>query len=124
MKAKRPTSIAEYIAAAPKVGQPHLRKIHAILRSVAPDAEQTIKWGNPFFVQPRFLFAFSAFKAHVTFAPSPEASEAFRGELTTHKTTKNFFQIAYDEPVPESLVRKIAEYQLKTVSARTDDGFW
>ena len=124
MKAKRPTSIAEYIAAAPKVGQPHLRKIHAILRSVAPDAEQTIKWGNPFFVQPRFLFAFSAFKAHVNFAPGPEALEAFRGELTTHKTTKNFLQIAYDEPVPESLVRKIAEYQLKTVSARTDDGFW
>ena len=124
MKAKRPTSIAEYIAAAPKVGQPHLRKIHATLRSVAPDAEQTIKWGNPFFVQPRFLFAFSAFKAHVNFAPSPEALEAFRGELTTHKTTKNFLQIAYDEPVPESLVRKIAEYQLKTVSARTDDGFW
>ena len=48
MKAKRPTTIAEYIAAAPKEGQAHLRKIHSILESVAPDAQQTIKWGNPF----------------------------------------------------------------------------
>ena len=124
MKAKRPTTIAEYIAAAPKDGQAHLRKIHSILKSVAPDAQQTIKWGNPFFVQPRFLFAFSAFKAHVNFAPSPEALEAFRGELKTHKTTKNFLQIAYNEPFPESLIRRIAEYQLKAVSARKDDGFW
>ena len=38
MKAKRPTTIAEYIAAAPKEGQAHLRKIHSILESVAPDA--------------------------------------------------------------------------------------
>ena len=75
-------------------------------------------------MQPRFLFAFSAFKAHVNFAPSPEALEAFRGELKTHKTTKNFLQIAYNEPVPEGLIRKIAEYQLKAVSARKDDGFW
>ena len=124
MKAQRPTTIAEYIAAAPKEGQAHLRKILSILKSVAPDAQQTIKWGNPFFVQPRFLFAFSAFKAHVNIAPGPEALEAFRSELTTHKTTKNFLQITYNEPVPEGLIRKIAEYQLKAVSARKDDGFW
>ena len=124
MKAQRPTNIAEYIAAAPKEGQAHLRKIHLILKSVAPDAQQTIKWGNPFFVQPRFLFAFSAFKAHANFAPGPEALEVFRSELTTHKTTKNFLQIAYSEPVSESLVRRIAEYQLKAVRACTDDGFW
>ena len=124
MNAKRPTTIAEYIAAAPKVGQAHLRKIHLILKSVAPDAQQTIKWGNPFFVQPRFLFAFSAFKAHINFAPGPEALEAFRSELTTHKTTRNFLQIAYEAPVPESLVRRIAKYRLKAVSARKDNGFW
>ena len=59
MANKRPTTIAEYILAAPREGRPHLRKLHAILKGVAPNAQETIKWGNPFLVEPRFLFAFS-----------------------------------------------------------------
>ena len=102
MAAKRPTTIAEYIQAAPREGQPHLRRLYAILKSVAPEAEEVIKWGNPFFVEPRFLFAFSAHKAHCSFAPSAAALEAFRKELGTYKTTKNFLQIPYDQPVPRS----------------------
>jgi len=124
MEVKRPSTIAEYIEAAPSAGQPHLRRLYAILKSVAPEAEEAIKWGTPFFVEPRFLFAFSAHKAHCDFAPSPSALEAFRQDLKGHKTTKNYLQIPYDQPVPEDLVRKIAEYRLREVSEREDDGFW
>lgn len=124
MATKRPTTIAEYIRAAPREGQPHLRKLHKILKSVAPKAEQVIKWGMPFFVEPRFLFSFSAHKAHCNFAPSAAALKAFRKELKEHPTTKNFLQIPYDQPVPEALVRQIAEYRLQTVQERDDDDFW
>lgn len=124
MVSKRPTTIAEYIQTAPREGQPHLRRLYAILRSVAPEAEETIKWGNPFFVEPRFLFAFSAHKAHLSFAPTAAALQEFRKELTQHKTTKNFLQIPYDQPLPEDLIRKIAEYRLRVVSEREDDAFW
>src|SRR5258707_14215421 len=103
MARKRPTTIAEYIRAAPREGQPHLREVYAILKSVAPQAEEAIKWGTPFFVEPRFLFAFSAHKAHCNFAPTPAALEAFRKELADHKTTKNFLQVPYDKPLPEKL---------------------
>ena len=81
MPRKRPTTIAEYIRLAPRAGQPHLRRLHAILKSVAPDAEEAIKWGMPFFVDPRFVFAFSAHKAHCNFAPTAAALNAFRQEL-------------------------------------------
>ena len=124
MARKRPTTIAEYIRAAPREGQPHLRRLYAILKSVAPKAEQVIKWGTPFFVEPRFLFAFSAYKAHLNFAPTPAALKAFRKELEAHKTTKNYLQIPYDEPLPEALIRRIAEYRLREVREREDDGFW
>ncbi len=62
--------------------------MYAILKRIAPEAEEAIKWGTPFFVEPRFLFAFSAHKAHLNFAPTPAALEAFRKELEKHKTTK------------------------------------
>ena len=73
MAAKRPATIAEYIKAAPREGQPHLRRLRAILRKVAPKAEEAIKWGAPFYIEPRFLFSFNACKAHCSFAPSAEA---------------------------------------------------
>ena len=53
MAATRPATIDAYIAAAPAAGQPHLRQLHALLQGVAPKAEQLIKWGDPFFVEPR-----------------------------------------------------------------------
>ena len=124
MATKRPTTIAEYIRAAPREGQPHLRRLYAILKAVAPDAEETIKWGTPFFIEPRFLFSFSAHRAHCNFAPSAAALQAFRRELESHSTTKNFLQIPYDEPLPEDLIRRIAEYRLHEVRERRDDAFW
>jgi len=124
MASKRPATIAEYIRAAPREGQPHLCRLYAILKSIAPEAEEAIKWGTPFFVEPRFLFAFSAHKAHCNFAPTPAALKPFRKELEKHKTTKNTLQIPYNESLPEDLVRKIAEYRLRVVCEREDDAFW
>ena len=122
MASKRATTIAKYIRAAPREGQPHLRRLYAILKSVAPEAEEAIKWGTPFFVEPRFLFAFSAHKAHCNFAPTTAALDAFRKELEKHKTTKNYLQIPYSKPVPEDLVRRIAEYRLRNMGE--GDSFW
>ena len=120
----KPTTIAEYIRAAPSKGQPHLRRLYAILKSVAPDAEEVIKWGNPFFVEPRFVFAFSAHKAHLSFAPTAAALEAFRDELKGHTTTTHFLKLPYDTPLPEEVIRRIAEYRLEAVRTREDESFW
>jgi uncharacterized protein YdhG (YjbR/CyaY superfamily) len=122
MAGKRPATIAEYIRAAPRVAQPHLRALYAILKSVAPDAKEAIKWGNPFFIDPRFLFAFSAHKAHCSFAPTSAALDAFREELKDQDTTRNFLKLPYDKPLPEKLIRKIAKYRLKNLG--DGDGFW
>ena len=124
MKAGLPKTIAEYIDAAPAVGQPHLRKIYEILKSVAPDADEAIKWGTPFFVEPRFLFAFSAHKAHLNFAVSPAGMAPFMKELATYKTTKELVQFPYNNPLPEDLIRKMAERRLHDVRQRGDDSFW
>jgi uncharacterized protein YdhG (YjbR/CyaY superfamily) len=124
MADKRPTTIDEYIEAAPAEGRPHLRRVYAILKSVAPHAQQTIKWGTPFFVEPRFLFAFSAHKAHVNFAPTEAALKAFGKELKAHRTTRNYLQVPYDQPVPEDLIRRIAEHCVQALRERQDDAFW
>lgn len=124
MPGNRPTTIAQYIAAQASEAQPHLRQLHAILRSVAPKAQEAIKWNAPFFVEPRFLFSFSAFKRYCVFVPSAEVLAAFAAELASFATTKNFLKLPYDKPLPEALIRRMAKDQLKRVSARKDDAFW
>ena len=120
----RPATIAAYIDAAPEAGRPHLRRLYAILKDAAPDAQEAIKWGAPFFVEPRFLFSFSAHTAHVSLAATPEALERFREEIGDYKTTTNFLKVGYDEPMPEDLIRRIAEHRVQVVAQREDDGFW
>ncbi len=124
MTSPRPTTIAQYIEAAAPVAQPHLRQLYKILKRVAPQAQETIKWGTPFFVEPRFVFAFSAHKKHCSFAPPAAALERFRKQLEKHKTTKGTLALPYAEPLPEALVRQIAEYSLQLVREREDDAFW
>lgn len=123
MPGKPPTTIAEYIRNAPAGARPHLNRLYAILRNVAPNAQEAIKWGTPFFVEPRFLFAFSAHQGHVSFAPS-EALEVFREELKGHQTTRYTLKVPFDEPLPEDLIRRMAEYRLRTVTEREGGGFW
>lgn len=121
---RRPTTIAEYIAAAPAAGQPHLRRVYAILKSVAPGAQETIKWNAPFFVEPRFLFSFSAFKKHLAFAPMAKALDSFRKELEPYDSTTHFLKIPYDHPLPEALIRKIAKHCVRTLKKSDSDSFW
>ena len=124
MATKKPTTIAEYIDLAPVASQTHLRQLYAILKRIAPTAEETIKWGTPFFVEPRFLFAFSAHKAHLNFTPMAEAMEPFREELKKHKTTpKGMLQVPYNKPLPEDLIRRIAKHRVQTLRDREDDSF-
>lgn len=120
----RPATVDDYIAAAPAAGRPHLRKLRALLKGVAPEAEEAMKWGTPFFVEPRFLFAFSAHKAHLNFTPMPSGLEPFAKELARFRTTKGCLQIGYDEPLPEMLIRRIAKRRLRDLKRRETDSFW
>lgn len=124
MAGKRPSTIDEYIRAAPAAGQPHLRRIHELLAAVAPKAQQVIKWGMPFFIEPRFLFSFSAHKAHLDFAPTAELLLRHAGQLGEYKATRHMLQVRYDQPLPEALIRRMAKERVKEVRARQDDSFW
>jgi uncharacterized protein YdhG (YjbR/CyaY superfamily) len=124
MTKKRPTTITGYIRTAPSEGQPHLRTLYAILKSAAPKAKEAIKWGTPFFVEPRFLFAFGAHKKHLSFVPTAAGLKPFRTLLVGHEVTKNSLRIPYNRPFPKALVRKIALGRLRDVRGRKDGAFW
>ena len=118
----KPSNIDEYINAAPQIAQEKLRELRSILKEVAPNATEMLKWGYPVLFEKRILFSYSAFKTHINFMPTGPAIKPFEKELSDYKIGKDTIQISYERPIPSSLIRKIAEYRIKDV--RENDAKW
>ena len=118
----KPTTVDEYIKAAPQEAQKKLQEIRAVLKRVAPNATETLKWGSPVFEEGRILFSFSAHKSHLNFSPTGPAMEPFREELAKYRTGKDTVQFPYDKPLPRALIRRIAAYRFKQV--KENDARW
>ena len=73
MQKNKPTTVGEYIAAAPRQAQNKLNELRSILKSVIPGATESLKWGNPVFEKKRILFAYAALRTHLNFMPAPAA---------------------------------------------------
>src|SRR5688572_9004928 len=116
------TTITEYIKAAPKEAQKHLREMRAILKKVAPKATEAIKWGSPVFEENRILFAYTAHKTHLNFMPTRSTLNEFTKELADYKTGKDTIQFPYDKPLPKALIRKVAAFRAQEV--REKDARW
>jgi uncharacterized protein YdhG (YjbR/CyaY superfamily) len=119
---KKPTTVTEYINAAPKEAQQKLKEIRAILKKVAPGATETLKWGSPVFEEKRILFAYTAFKSHLNFMPTLSSLTPFKEELAEYKTGKDTVQFPYNKPLPKTLIQKIATHRAKEV--RENDARW
>ncbi len=125
MASKRPTTIAQYIDAAAPVAKSHLQELHVLLKRIAPTAQEAIKWGNPFYVEPRFLFAFSAHKAHVGFMCSEHLMKEHCAGIKEYELTpRGILKIPYSKPIPKALITRIAKARVMTLKARQDDSFW
>jgi uncharacterized protein YdhG (YjbR/CyaY superfamily) len=116
MSKDRPTTVEQYIVAAPEQAHQSLRELRAILKQAAPKATEAIKWGHPVFEDERILFAYSAHKTHLNFMPTRTTLDQFREELRTYKTGVDTIQFPYDEPLPKRLIKKVAKYRIKEVA--------
>ena len=106
----KPQSIDEYIAAQDEKFQPQLREIREVLRNALPDAEERISWSMPTYWKGRNIIHFAASKKHLGIYPGDEAVAAFAEKLAGYDVSKGTIRIPYDQPLPEDLIRSIAEW--------------
>ena len=97
-------------------------EIRAILKKVAPNAMEGLKWGSPVFEEKRILFAYTAFKSHLNFMPTHSSIIPFKEELSGYTTGKDTIQFPYDKALPKTLIRKIATFRARDV--RENDARW
>ena len=123
MKAnQKPKTVAEYINTAPKEARKKLREMRACIRSAAPGAEESLKWGMPAFSYKRILIICGAFKHHIGFYPTTSATKAFTKQLSKFKHAKGSVQFPLDQPLPLALIRKIAAFRAQ--ESKQEDVKW
>lgn len=111
----KPTTVEEYINSAPELAREKLFEIRSVLKSVAPNATEELKWGQPVFVEKRILFSYAFFKNYLRFMPTGPSLEPFRNELLPFKTGKDTVQFSYDKPLPVDLIEKMARHRYNEV---------
>jgi len=112
-KKARPKTITEYINAAPKAAQKKLREMRACIRTSAPGAKESLKWGMPAFSYRRILVTFAAFQHHIGFYPTPSAVSAFAKDLSKFATAKGSIQFPLEKPLPLPLIRKMTACRVR-----------
>lgn len=120
--ADRPTanSIDEYIAEFPDETRELLGEMRTLIRSVAPDATETISYAIPTFdLYGKHLVHFAGFKKHIGFYPVPSGIEAFKDELAPYKSGKGSAQFPLAEPLPADLIRRIVEFRVREITGET-----
>src|SRR6476660_7187939 len=109
----KPTTIEEYIKAAPEEAQDKLRQMHACICAAAPGAAEGLKWSMPAYSYKRILVTFAVFKNHIGFYPTPSAVKAFAKELEKFATARGSIQFPLEKPLPLPLIRKIAAFRVR-----------
>jgi uncharacterized protein YdhG (YjbR/CyaY superfamily) len=111
--AERFTSVDEYIAAQPASAQPALRRVRAAIREALPQAQEMISYNIPAYkLEGASVVQFAASKGHYAlYLATKPIVEAFEGELENCEVGKGTIRFSYGDPVPESLIQRIARFR-------------
>ena len=110
---RRPTTIDGYITQFPEDVQVILQKIRAVIKEIAPFAEEKISYQMPGFYLNGMLVWFGAHQNHIGFYPTGSGIEAFKEDLRGYKFSKGAVQFPLDQPVPYDLIRKMVRFRVE-----------
>lgn len=106
-----PNTIDEYIAGCPEEAQPLLRRLRAVIKEAAPEAEERISYQMPGFYYHGSLVWFGLHPRHIGFYPTGSGIEAFKEELSSYKSSKGAVQFPLDRPIPFEIISKIVAFR-------------
>jgi uncharacterized protein YdhG (YjbR/CyaY superfamily) len=112
------STVDEYILRFPEDVQAILRKLRAIIKEQAPQAEERIAYGMPGYHLNGPLIYFGAFKRHIGVYPTADDLEPLEAELAPYKRAKGTIQFPLDKPMPYDLISRIVQYRVSTNLAK------
>jgi uncharacterized protein YdhG (YjbR/CyaY superfamily) len=108
----KPADVDAYLAAQPPEVRAALVKVRAAMRRALPASVEAIKYGMPaYLVDGRAVASFAGWKNHYAlYFVSSTLFDAITKELKGREASKGIIRFNLDEPVPESIVRRLADW--------------
>lgn len=113
------TAVDAYIASFGPEVQARLEALRVQVRSLLPEAEETMSYGIPTYKQGRNLFHFAAHARHIGLYPGSEAIEAHAAELASFQSSKGTIQVPHSVPLPLELVARLIRFNLRRLPAKS-----
>lgn len=109
-----PTTVDEYLEAAPAASLEHLRALRALSLERTPGATEGLKWGKLAFSTEVILFVVSAHAQHCNVVFTPSTLEAFRPELEAagFELGKGSVKLPHSAALPLELIGRMMTYRL------------
>jgi uncharacterized protein YdhG (YjbR/CyaY superfamily) len=114
------SSVDDYIASKPKHVRAILERVRGAIRTSVRAAEETIAYQMPVYTLDGVaVLYFAGWKHHYSLYPASDALvAAFRAELASYQRTKGTLKFPLSEPVPVTLIKRIAKFRAAQLIAR------
>ncbi len=111
-------SVDEYIQAQPPAARAALDRVRSAIRRAVPEADELISYNMPTYkIHGDAVLHFAAWKTHYSlYAASESLVEKFKTELRPYPIDKGTIRFPLSEPVPESLIERIAKFRATEAS--------
>lgn len=114
VKKTKPQSIDEYLAGVPAESRAALEKLRRTIKSIVPEAVETISYEIPTFrLDNRMLVSFAAFSEHCSFFPGAGPIDVHKTDLKSFPTSKGTIRFTPDRPLSPALVKKLVQTRIK-----------
>ena len=110
---RAPRSVDEYIAAAPEGVQPMLKELRETLRAAAPEADERISYGMPYYHLNGRLAYFQAHARHIGLY-SFTLEEARGVGLEGYISAKSTLRFPLNQPLPRASIRRLIQLRVRT----------
>lgn len=116
-------TVDDYIAASVELSRDRQQEIRALIREIAPDAQESISYAIPAYkVSGKPLIYFAAYAKHIGIYPLPEdPSPALHAEMAPYVAGKGTLQFPHDKPLPLDLIGRVVASRLAHLEAKTDE---
>lgn len=109
---KKITSVDEYIARAPQELQERLQILRKVIKEVAPEAEEKLSYGIPYYGYKGRLAYFAYAKKHIGLYIPPPIIKIYADDLKEYVTSVSTIQFPLDQDLPTSLIKKLVRARI------------
>ncbi len=112
-------SVDDYIQSFDPEIKSRLMQMRSIVKQLAPDADEKISYGIPYYSFYGRLVYFGGFRDHISLFPaSKDVFKTFEIELNSYQTSAGTIRFKLEEPLPLGLIRKIVSFRVRQNRAK------